>query len=243
MSASNREDLSPRVAVKDSSQCFIDRDDRAVTSTALLESSPSLSQQFVSAIEQCKTVRQLEPDVAAKELWDNSYPTLLESKPWLFQSGVKFAKSQVMRLAHPLAVAAQSNAIGPEHLLAAMSYWQFADLRDVLEQGPLVYGEHEHCVYWHDRVCRLKTGKGKSRGNSRNLMRLLFRAYRKNSFVHVDVMRTAFKGLDGIRNNGISKAVGRLREELSVAGLGEIADGIETYKWAEAGSYILRLGQ
>lgn len=74
-------------------------------------------------------------------------------------------------------------------------------------------------------------------------MRLLFRAYRKNSFVHVDVMRTAFKGLDGIRNNGISKAVGRLRKELRAASLDEIADGIKPYEWEDAGSYILRLEQ
>lgn len=173
MSASSREGLSQRVPIKDSSRFTSGRicdppsrenravqNHRAVGSTALPESPTSLSQQLLTAIDQGGTVRQLKAHVAANDLWNSSYPALMESKPWLFQCGVKSAKRQVMRLAHPLAVEAQSNVIRPEHLRAAMSYWLFADQRDELAQGSLVYDEHERSAFWRDRVCRIKKGKG-----------------------------------------------------------------------------------
>jgi hypothetical protein len=230
MSASNRDDLSQRVAAKDSSPGFIDRDDRAVTSTALLESPPSLSQQLFSAIEQGQAVRPLKADVAANDLWESSHPTLMESKPWLFQSGLESAKSQVMRIAHPLAVAAQSTAIRPEHLQAAMSYWEFTDPRDKLPQGPLAFDEDAHIVYWYDKKCLLETG------NSQRIFKRLYGAYRLRGFVHRDVMENAFDDF-GISTNRISQGVSRLRKELRRDSVGVVADAIQTYKQSVIGCY------
>jgi len=243
MSAPNQEILSNQSPVKGFSQFASGqiydhpdrdiRDSRAVTSSALIVSPQSLSQQLVSAIEQGRNARQLKADTTANDFWDNSYPTLMDNKPWLFQVGVDAAKRQVLRLAHPLAVEAQSNMIRSEHLQAAMVVWEFADKHDRLPRGPLTFDKDEHVVFFRNDLCQLR------QPNSRRIFTILYRAYQQMSFVHHDVMVGAFDDID-ISNNGIAQGVTRLKKELRRDGLLVVADAIEAYKWAVPGSYRIR---
>ena len=65
-------------------------------------------------------------DTPAGKLWDDIYPTLSFDHPGLFGSIVNRAEAVVCRLATIYAALDRSSKITKAHLLAAVSFWEYA---------------------------------------------------------------------------------------------------------------------
>jgi hypothetical protein len=63
----------------------------------------------------------------AREIWASVYPNLSEGKPGLAGALTSRGEAQVMRLAGLYGMLDQSTLIKPEHLLAALALWDYAE--------------------------------------------------------------------------------------------------------------------
>ncbi len=83
--------------------------------------------ELSAAIQFARKAGELRRDEAARDLWAEVYPELSEGKPGMAGALISRAEAQVMRLASLYAVMDQSNLICPDHLLAALALWDYAE--------------------------------------------------------------------------------------------------------------------
>ena len=79
------------------------------------------------AVEFGKKAGEIRKDKEATEIWAKVYPELSEGKPGLLGAVTSRAEAQVMRLACIYAILDESKLIGKEHLLAALSLWDYSE--------------------------------------------------------------------------------------------------------------------
>lgn len=87
----------------------------------------SLAERLKIAIEFARTCGEVIKDQKARAIWHNVYAGLSEGKAGLFGSITGRAEAQVMRLASLYAVLDLSMVIREEHMLAALSFWQYCE--------------------------------------------------------------------------------------------------------------------
>lgn len=80
-----------------------------------------------AAVRHARGLGLLCRDDEARKLWAAVYPALSEGKPGLLGAMIARAEAQVMRLAMLYALADRCEAIRPEHLVAALAVWDYAE--------------------------------------------------------------------------------------------------------------------
>jgi hypothetical protein len=89
------------------------------------ESLRPLMERLRSAIGFARTAGELRRDEDSKAMWARVYPELSEGRPGLFGSITSRAEAQVLRLSMIYALLDCSDTIRREHLLAALSVWEY----------------------------------------------------------------------------------------------------------------------
>ncbi len=87
----------------------------------------ALTPRLRESLETAKTIGQLERDPEARRIWNALYSELSEGRPGLFGSIIARAEAQVLRLSVLYAALDGANAIGPDHLKAALAAWEYLE--------------------------------------------------------------------------------------------------------------------
>jgi hypothetical protein len=87
----------------------------------------TLAAELASALTFAKTAGELRFDDEARAFWREVYDELSEGKPGLFGSLLGRSEAHVLRLSMIFALTDSSRAIGPQHLMAAVSLWEFCE--------------------------------------------------------------------------------------------------------------------
>jgi len=77
--------------------------------------------------ESARSAGRVDRDEEAREIWHKVYGELSEGKPGLFGSVTGRAEAQVLRLSLLYALLDGAGVIGPDHLLAALAVWEYAE--------------------------------------------------------------------------------------------------------------------
>jgi hypothetical protein len=86
-----------------------------------------LAKQLRDAVQFTRSVGEMRRDDEARKVWAEVYPSLSDGKPGLLGAMTSRAEAQVMRLACIYALLDESDIIRTEHLLAALSVWDYAE--------------------------------------------------------------------------------------------------------------------
>jgi hypothetical protein len=87
-----------------------------------------LGRRTAAAIEAARLIEgRVQMTREAKEAWRRVYPKLSEDKPGLLGALTARAEAQVVRLGLLYALLGERDAIGIDHLRAALALWQYAD--------------------------------------------------------------------------------------------------------------------
>lgn len=86
-----------------------------------------LVERLHTTLERGRKIERLERDGLARQLWAEVYPELSEGKPGLFGAVTARAEAQVLRLSLVYAVLDSADAIGAEHLKAALAVWEYCE--------------------------------------------------------------------------------------------------------------------
>lgn len=86
-----------------------------------------LTDRLREAARFAQSVSEIKRDPEARRIWIEIYPFLSEGKPGLIGAVLSRAEAQVMRLACVYAAMDRSSLIRPEHLLAALALWNYAE--------------------------------------------------------------------------------------------------------------------
>ena len=78
-------------------------------------------------VEAASRTRLMKRDENARELWGRIYDELSEGKPGLAGAVTSRAEAQVMRLATLYALLDCDTEVRPEHLMAAITVWEYAE--------------------------------------------------------------------------------------------------------------------
>jgi hypothetical protein len=87
----------------------------------------ALRQKIERSIEFARSVGEVKRDDEAREIWRQVYPELSKGRPGLAGVALSRAEAQVMRLALIYALLDMCRSIKKEHLLAALSLWEYAE--------------------------------------------------------------------------------------------------------------------
>ena len=87
----------------------------------------SLAERLREALAFARTAGQIRRDDTARLVWHEVYGPLSEGKPGMFGSLTARAEAQVMRLACIYALLDISSVVRKEHLLAALSLWDYCE--------------------------------------------------------------------------------------------------------------------
>jgi hypothetical protein len=88
----------------------------------------ALNKKITAAVEFGRRVGEMRRSSEAREIWKAVYPELSrEDEPGLFGALIARAEAHVLRLAMVYALLGQSDEIGPKHLQAALSLWEFCE--------------------------------------------------------------------------------------------------------------------
>lgn len=82
---------------------------------------------LLTAVEFGREAGELRRDDDSRRIWHAVYPELSDGKPGLLGAVTSRAEAQVMRLACIYALLDQSAVIRPEHMMAALSVWQYCE--------------------------------------------------------------------------------------------------------------------
>jgi hypothetical protein len=85
-----------------------------------------LARKMAEALDSAKQAGEVERDGEANALWVDLYDRLSEDRPGMAGALLARAEAHVMRLAMLYALLDGGNVIKPEHLLAAVAVWEYA---------------------------------------------------------------------------------------------------------------------
>lgn len=91
------------------------------------EAMDGLCAALTTQLDFARSVRRMERDGEASELWHAVYPQLTEGKPGPFGSATARAEAQVMRLACIYALLDLSDVVERAHLKAALAVWKYCE--------------------------------------------------------------------------------------------------------------------
>jgi hypothetical protein len=86
-----------------------------------------LVRRLHAAVTFGRAVGELERDPEARELWHEVYPRLSADQPGLLGVVTARAEAQAARLSCLYALLDESATVRPEHLLAALAVWEYAE--------------------------------------------------------------------------------------------------------------------
>ena len=86
-----------------------------------------LQKQLKEAVRFGRRVQKIKLDDEARRIWREVYPQLSEGRPGLAGAATSRAEAQVLRLACIYALIDRSSIVQPQHLLAALALWDYAD--------------------------------------------------------------------------------------------------------------------
>jgi hypothetical protein len=86
-----------------------------------------LVKRLRAVYEWAQTRRVLRRDADASAIWHQIYEQLSAGRPGLYGAATNRAEAQVLRLSVLYALLDQAEQIRPEHLLAALAVWRYAD--------------------------------------------------------------------------------------------------------------------
>ena len=86
-----------------------------------------LVDRIKASAEYARNVGAVHRDINARQIWAGVYPKLSEGRPGLLGAATSRAEAQVMRLAVIYALLDQSPVVRPEHLMAALAVWEYAE--------------------------------------------------------------------------------------------------------------------
>ena len=87
----------------------------------------SFTRRLREAVDFARTVREMERDDDARDLWHQVYPQLSQEVPGLLGAVIGRAEPQAMRLACLYALLDQSPVVQREHLEAALAVWTYCE--------------------------------------------------------------------------------------------------------------------
>jgi len=82
-----------------------------------------LQQKFKAVVEYSSQVGEMGWDETAKKIWAKIYPSLSGGHPGFFGSMIGRAETQVIRLSLIYALLDSCPSVKPEHLFAALAFW------------------------------------------------------------------------------------------------------------------------
>ncbi len=87
----------------------------------------TLSRRLGQALQFGRRIDEIRRDDQAKALWKEVYAELSEGRPGLVGAITARAEAQVLRLSSLYALLAESPVICPEHLAAALAFWNYCE--------------------------------------------------------------------------------------------------------------------
>jgi hypothetical protein len=87
----------------------------------------ALKRNIENAVNFARGVGEVKRDAEAREIWIKTYPDLSDGKPGMAGAVLSRAEAHVMRLAMLYALMDRSDIIKKEHLLAALSLWDYSE--------------------------------------------------------------------------------------------------------------------
>jgi hypothetical protein len=87
----------------------------------------TLAERIKVAVQFARTVQTMERDDEARAMWRGVYSELSAGKPGVFGALTARAEAQALRLSCIYALMDCSSVIRPEHLSAALAFWQYAE--------------------------------------------------------------------------------------------------------------------
>jgi hypothetical protein len=88
----------------------------------------SLVDRLREAVLFARKTGDIRRDSAAEALWAAIYPKLSEGKPGMLGAVTSRAEAQTMRLACIYALLDLSDVVRPEHLKAALAFWNYSEI-------------------------------------------------------------------------------------------------------------------
>lgn len=86
-----------------------------------------LALRLHQALRFASAVGEMQRDTEARDIWHKVYPSLSQGTPGLFGAITGRSEAQVMRLACIYALMAESSLVQGEHLIAALSLWEYVE--------------------------------------------------------------------------------------------------------------------
>ncbi len=96
----------------------------------------SLIRRLTSALSYARRVGELRRSPEAKKAWCEVYPELSTDHPGLLGAMIARAEAHVTRLSMLYALLDESKTIEPDHLVAALAFWQYAE-----DSAKYIFGE------------------------------------------------------------------------------------------------------
>jgi len=87
----------------------------------------TLGSRVRAALERARGIGEMRRDPAAAEIWKGIYGPLSSDRPGLLGAAINRAEAQVLRLSMVYAALDGSPLVRPQHLLAAMAVWAYAE--------------------------------------------------------------------------------------------------------------------
>ena len=91
-----------------------------------IDFAPTL-RRIGECVEFAQNVGTVCRDDQARTVWAEVYPKLSDGRPGLLGAATSRAEAQVMRLATIYALLDKSAVVRPEHLMAALAMWEYAE--------------------------------------------------------------------------------------------------------------------